>query len=242
MRDLTVVTGYFSLGKSKHSTSEYESWIRRFCRLDVNLVVFCSQAQVHWFKPHRQAHNTRIIPCELDQLDVSHGAWRQMWHTTLALDPEKSLHGTNLYAVWAAKQELVRKAIDLNFFDTTYYAWMDAGLFRHERMMDLVARPFSHLHRAVQPGRMLALQVVRISDSLVQAFLDRKKGPIEHVHCDAIGGGVLVGDSAAWTDFGKAYLDTCLEMHASNQFVGKDQSVFLAMQIYRKTKTPMRLL
>lgn len=240
--DTTLVTGFFPLSKSKHSIDRYREWIRRFCQIDMPLVVYVPGSHADWFRSFRDPAKTRIIETELDALNVAQPKWRAMWSETWARDPEKSIHGPELYSVWAAKQELVAQTIKLNPFGSNLFVWMDAGMLRNDAMLGMLRRPFCKLKQTVAPGRMLFLEVARIPEPLVDVFLHRPGDPIERHYGDALGGGVIAGDHKAWEDFSRAYQQCCQEMHASHIFVGKDQSVFLAMLLHRKTTQPYRLV
>jgi uncharacterized hydantoinase/oxoprolinase family protein len=115
-KDVTVVTAFFPLAKSKHSVEKYKEWIESFCKGQFQCVVYTTGEYVDFFRSRRDFRDTRVIETRLEELEVWNQVWQTMWQNTHAVDSEKEYHSPELYAVWAAKQELVARTIGENPF------------------------------------------------------------------------------------------------------------------------------
>ena len=112
----------------------------------------------------------------------------EKWNRWHELDPERNIHSPDLYAMWAAKQEIVTAAIAMQHADC--YIWCDAGSFRCTRNGS-----FQYTHRYTLPGKITCLRIN-----------------------DTIGGGVLAGDKKAWRLFSTHYLtELDRNLHGSDQ-------------------------
>jgi hypothetical protein len=123
--------------------------------------------------------------------------WKSKWEEFYKIDPEKHFHSPELYSIWGAKQEFVSESIKLQ--DAKCYVWCDVGCFRFKR-----PGSFKNTLNFIQPGKITCLDTIMLY-------------PIVPL----IGGGVLAGDSNAWSIFSKNYLE---ELEKNLQ--GKDQVIY----------------
>jgi uncharacterized membrane protein len=141
---VTVVSGYFPLAKSRHTVEKYRRWISFFCQVDMQCIVYTSAPDI--FAPLESRANAKVVRVELSSLQVASPEWMRMWRKTHDVNREKHIHSPELYAVWAAKQELVMKAIEWNPFSSDYFVWMDAGIVRNDDIKGLLGQqPFSRV-------------------------------------------------------------------------------------------------
>ena len=55
------------------------------------------------------------------------------WAHQESLDPEQGIgHNRDLYIIWNEKTNFVKIAADQNFFNSSYFLWLDIGAVRHE--------------------------------------------------------------------------------------------------------------
>ena len=234
----TVVTAYYPLKKSKHSLTEYQHWIQNFCKFNCNLVVFTDAATAAQIKGWRGPNPTHFEIRAFDSFKMSSPSQMEFWNRQYEKDPEKAIHSPELYAIWAMKQECVRIVTDTNPFSSRWFVWCDIGIQRHAFLDAFYSRFPMKCEELCAPGRISALEVYPINPSLVELWSSRR--PLQSPpHKDAIGGGCLAGDKAAWNSFGLAYEQMLTTFDKRGWFAGKDQHICLTMLI--ELTAPIRL-
>jgi hypothetical protein len=239
--DVTVVTAYYPLGKAKHSGAAYMQWIQNFCRIPCSLVVFTDEETAGAIRGCRAGSaNTVVVTRPFSSYRMTAPEMMAIWQRNHAIDPERKIHSPELYAAWAIKQEVVRYAIDMNPFQSDWFVWCDIGIQRQPALERFYTAFPSKVPNMCPPGRMSFLEVSPIPDTFARAWARKAPCP-QPVPPTMLGGGCIVGDRAAWADFGVAYEAMVLAMDGRGEFVGKDQIVFFRMLIDRKTAKPYRL-
>jgi hypothetical protein len=191
-----IVTAYYPLKKSKYSEGVYNGWLSEFfyC-VTCPVIFFCPPELVDTLKSKSNS-NVTFVARDFDSWDMMKEPQMSKWREWWKIDKEKNIHSPELYAIWAAKQEFVREAI--NLVKSDIYIWCDAGCFRTRR-----DGSFKNVEKYIQPSKITCLNVTSLT-----------KSPL-------IGGGVLAGDKNAWANFSKLYLD-----ELSRNIHGKDQVIF----------------
>ena len=161
------------------------------------------------------------------------------WAKQHELDPEKNIHSPELYAVWALKQECVRNAIAMNSFQSKQFVWCDMGIQRYSALQDFYSTFPNEVGRMCPEGRLSFLEVVPIPESYVSDWKESKP-MLYPVPNTTLGGGCIAGDAEAWQEFGEAYKDMLQEFAKRGWFAGKDQILYFAILMEKKTK-PFRL-
>jgi hypothetical protein len=133
----TLVTAYYRFS-SKHSGTEYDQWMRNlFANVHMPMVIFCEGSIGAWIGQIRAEAGlgrlTHIVPLPWNSLE-SHKHLAH-WKRDLSRDPQRSIHNTNLYVVWAEKMRFVERAIHSNPFGSEWFCWCDAGYFRNASEM-----------------------------------------------------------------------------------------------------------
>ena len=109
-----------------------------------------------------------------------------------------------VYWIWDEKAQFLKRAADLNPFDSTFFAWVDIGYYRTARYNG--KRMIRHLPSSLRAGQVLLLNV----SSLV------KGKPF-------VGGGFIGGDSQAIGRWNTSFYATLARAASRGLFVGKDQ-------------------
>ncbi len=215
---VTIVSAYYEF-PSKHSVDEYIRWTSNFASLACHRVLFCS---THCDR-FRSFSGSRlvIVPWELEQTDMA--MLEPMWKGQVELDPEKRIHRSHwLYTVWAQKAWFVKRAQELNPFNSTLFMWMDAGAFR-----DTVRLPFLVSWPRVDKAAELA-QGDRIVALTMQPF---PLNPPSFLVGDYIGGTSFLATEKGWDRFRDLYLRILALALYERKFVGKDQTILNNMYL-----------
>jgi hypothetical protein len=238
LAETTIVTAFYPLKKSKYGVGKYRAWIQNFCKIPAHMVIFTTETYMleiyQWRKEFLD--KTAVIVRPFDSFAMTCPAMMRFWEKQWTLDPEKEIHGPELYAVWAMKQELVRIAIHQNRFQSKWFVWCDIGIQRYSALQDFYMTFPSEVPRLCDPGRLAFLEIASIPDSYVANWSEGK--PMEYpLPKAALGGGCIAGDEAAWLEFGEAYKEMLKEFALRGWFAGKDQEIFFAILMEKKATT-----
>jgi glycosyltransferase involved in cell wall biosynthesis len=188
-----VVTAYYPLSKSKHSTAAYKTWYTNFFRaVTAPVICFCAPEMEAEFR-NLAGPNVRIVIREFGSFPMMSTVQMEKWRTWHLIDPERHIHSPELYAVWATKPDFVLEAMRL--YEVPNYVWCDIGCFREP------GRPgsFEYTPKYVRPGKMTCLGIG-----------------------NTIGGGVLAGDRNAWRIFADQYsTEVAANLHGKDQDIFK---------------------
>jgi hypothetical protein len=236
----TLVTCYYPL-RSKYPSAQYIQWARTFLQLDASIVLFTEPALAPLFRSLKTEAKEKLCIVELpfDELDAW-TLWKDQWIQQHELDPEKRIHSPELYAIWAQKAFFVKKAVDLNPFNTDFFFWCDIGAFREGSLNSVVQTSFPN-SRFLPTDRILLSSVGPLwaDDSLRGP--DGIKG--DFLHVNRIVGGLWGGGAAGCVRWLAAYRSMLERYFSSNagasnagdsnagairRFAGKDQSVMLS--------------
>jgi len=178
---------------------------------------------------------TKVIARPFDSYAMTCAPMMSFWEKQYDLDPEKDIHNPELYAVWALKQEFVRIAVAANTFQSTWFVWCDIGIQRYSAMQPFYMTFPSEVGRLCPQGRLSFLEVSKIPETYVKDMEEEKPMmyPVPEV---TLGGGCIVGDAQAWSEFGEAYKDMLKEFAVRGWFAGKDQIVYFTILMERKAK------
>jgi hypothetical protein len=195
--DILLVTVYYPVKTGKHSTNDYYEWIKNFFACVTCPVIFFCDSRVRKTLPLAPP-NIRFVEREFESFKLMQEPWKSKWEMFHKIDHERNIHSPDLYAIWGAKQEFVSEAIKLQ--EAKCYVWCDVGCFRNKR-----PGSFKNTLKFIYSGKITCLDV----------------SVIPGVNQPLIGGGVLAGDSTAWSEFSKKYLE---ELEKNVQ--GKDQIIY----------------
>jgi glycosyltransferase involved in cell wall biosynthesis len=237
----TVVTAFYPLSGSKHSTSNYINWMQNICKIPCNLVVFTSVEIAPFIKEMRGKLHTQIIVRDFSSFKITSPEMQSFWKKQYTNDPEKKIHSPELYAVWAMKQECVMLAIENNYFSSDWFVWCDIGIQRESSTQQYYMNFPNQVAKLCEPGRISFLEVDRIPDNFVEDWkhsIVPFRWPAPNV---TLGGGCIAGDIEAWKDFSTAYVSMLAKFEERGWFAGKDQIVYFAMCMEKVTRKPFRL-
>ena len=129
----TLVTAYYNI-KSKYPHQVYLDYMENFLTFQDCMVIFTSPDMAETIREMRpSSYPTLIIPVELNQT-LSYGLLtEEQWAEEERKDPEQGIgHNRDLYVVWNEKTNFLKIASDNNFFQSSYFLWLDIGALRHK--------------------------------------------------------------------------------------------------------------
>jgi len=241
LADTTLISMFYVLDKSKYNTGKYRAWIQNFCKIPSAMVIFTTEEYAfeiyQWRKEFLELTQVCVRP--FDSFAMTCPSMMKFWNNQYSMDPEKDIHNPDLYAIWAMKQECVRVSINSNKFQSKWFVWCDIGIQRYSGLQPYYMSFPSDVERLCVPGRMTFLEISKIPDPYVLNWIEDK--PLEYPFPKVtLGGGCIVGDAQAWTDFAEAYKTMLMEFALRGWFAGKDSDVYFAVLMEKKT-VPYRL-
>jgi hypothetical protein len=139
--NITVLSIFYNLTQSKHSYIEYTKWVTNFATsISTPLVLICDYKSFPVLKNLRAGrptlyHVTKSIWYFMRLLESSRNKSYIEDYITYQyeIDPLKSYHNPNLYAIWNLKPYLMNYYSKKNPFKSKYFIYTDAGAWREKK-------------------------------------------------------------------------------------------------------------
>ena len=144
---ILLVSAFFPLAKSKHSTEDYAGWLKKYLTKVTTHIYFFAPPEIESMIRELRGDlpmtlNTSFSsPFDIPPLRDLRGRYEEMHE----LDLEKDIHSPELYAVWSSKTYFLGEGLrnsKANGFDFTWAFWNDAGSFRDDQ--EFTAWPNRH--------------------------------------------------------------------------------------------------
>jgi hypothetical protein len=236
----TIISAFYPLKSSRHSIGNYRAWIQNFCKIPSSMVIFTTEEYALEIYQWRREllDKTHLIVKAFDTFAMTCPSMMKFWEKQVSLDPKKER--SELYAIWALKQEMVRIVVNQNRFQSKWFVWCDIGIQRYSKLHEFYVSFPSDVSRLCVPGRMSFLEVDKIPQKILDDWDESK--PADYPFPDiAIGSGCIVGDADAWNEFGEVYKDMLKEFAMRGWFAGKETNVFFAILMEKKMSKPFRM-
>jgi hypothetical protein len=170
---VTLVTSLYDINRSNldgRTWDEYLEWFAKTLKLKSPMVIFVDKSLVKFVENHRQNLPTKIIEESINETPYYHLKERMDYiieseeYKSKISDPERIECRSSLYnIIQYSKFRWLEKAADENYFHSSYFLWVDAGLSRFFYDINL-NNPY--------PGENAEKALLEIGDSiLIQVFL-----------------------------------------------------------------------
>ena len=161
-----------------------------------------------WEQCKHCLERTRVISMHLEECAMAKNYTKEFWKHQHDIDPERRIHSMELYWIWNEKTNFLKRAIDLNPFDSDFFAWVDIGYFRTAEFTDLTM--LRHIPKKLKENQVLMLDVTRIVPIDMTAGVDIY-----------LGGGFIGGYITGLLRWSEMYYEVLHQNRHS--FIGKDQ-------------------
>lgn len=243
MSEITIVTGYFSI-PSKFSNREYWEWLKNFLSLNCHLIIFTDEENYSKISELRKPENTVIIKMKISDFVVYD--YLDYWKYCKEIDREE-YHTPELYMIWAEKTFFLKRAIDLNPFQSNYFFWSDIGCIRDKDMLKYIStfpnlKSFSDYDldkfflSSVEPFQTIDKIMTKDKISITHSNKGEKCCEV----IDRIQGGFLGGNIKSCLEWIDLYIKELALFITTKTFGGKDQYIF--NNIYLKNPKKFNLL
>lgn len=136
-----VITALFDIGRDKigdgRTIQDYLSWFEKTLSLNTTMTIFIDEQFLDFVSERRSPENTQIIVQKLEEIPFY--PWREKIEEIITSNNYKSKMSDTkriecinpLYnVIQYSKFGWIKRAIELNKFNSDYFMWMDAGCSR----------------------------------------------------------------------------------------------------------------
>ena len=158
------------------------------------------------------------------------------WAEQERKDPEQGIgHNRDLYTVWSEKTNFLKISADKNYFNSSYFLWLDIGAVRQQVGRGLASeascrifflQSFNHkrlVNRIPSDSGILLLSMERFTED--EKRLDHGKSLADFSKTVRLGGGTIGCDRTSLEAWYKAYYATMRSYLERDLFAGKDQNM-----------------
>ncbi|CAF4450899.1 unnamed protein product, partial [Rotaria sp. Silwood2] len=135
------------------------------------------------------------------------------------IDPERSYHTVELYAVWCAKSFMLNRSVELNPFRTKYFLYMDGGAFRSPSYRFQQWPHETSVEAIMSNDRLLLGMVAPIPRRFCSLKFKLVEGPIK---LNLIEGGFIGGSARAIHWWTSVFYEIVNYYRSKNFFIAKD--------------------
>lgn len=240
----TIVSAYYKLPKSKHSSEKYREWIGNFLgNVAGNLVFFTSAEEAPWIREARGSLPMFLIEMPFSHFPLQSHDWMEYWQKTMEEQDEfRHLHSPEQFVIWNCKTWLVMLAIEKNPFQSSKFVWCDAGCWRDVEIAKIVGPTWPNAEKI--PNTMLFLDIRDISwqRSSVESGIPWYSIDTRNAKENCIGGTIFAGSMEAWSEWSSLYYDTLHFYKSQGLFAGDDQFVMMSTDLRYKENKPVHYL
>lgn len=222
-KSATIVTAYYEFNKKKHPTSNYYKWMNNFLKLNSYMVIYTGD-----FESCQKINNmrkgfedkTKVIILNFNDLYCS--KFIDYWKKDFERDHER-YHDPSLYIIWNEKTAFMKRAKDLNPFNTQFYCWSDIGMVREEYYIPYISSfPSQKMLEITDKNKVYLLNL--------QAYTEEEKATVKDA-CEKFryknntGAGVIMCHKDKVDEWYDTYYNMLNRFFELDLFAGKDQSI-----------------
>jgi hypothetical protein len=216
MSSVTIVTCFYKV-KSKHPFEKYDKWITNFLKnINCNLVVFTSPNLINYILSNRKnfLNKTVVMYQIFDELEINQ-KYSDFWDIQEHLDPDKGCgRNRNCYILWNSKLWFMKKAIELNPFNSDKFVWTDIGCLRDN---NIIKRVINYpIYEKISTGKIDITLLQEIKDQTQEYFFNE-------IH---FSGAMFGSDKETIMKFHDMFYEKLDKFIKEGKFIGCDQQTF----------------
>jgi len=231
MPNATIVTAYFILSKSKEDHGTYCSWMVNMLAIDNPMVIFCEHNSVSAISELRKSREekTRIVVTTFNEF-YSYRYYADFKNDEYNDSEIHIGHNAYLYMIWSEKSNFLKRAVEMDPFNTDYFLWVDIGCFRRKNT-DYIQWP--NIHEGVPLNKVLLLQVEPFQSDELEQATTKESLPLYQFN-NRIGGTIFGGGKEVLLQWHDKYYDMLEYFIKIRRFIGKDQSIMNSVYLLNR--------
>lgn len=231
MSDITIVSAFFSFKKNKYNSLDiYKFWGSNLLPfLNKNLVIFTDEDNYDFIislRPNELREKTRIIKMNIQDFYMMN--YIDYLKKDLERDHESSYHNLDLYMIWNEKLNFIKKAINLNFFNSSHYAWCDFGCVRNSKYPELYLKNFPNLAKITENK----IYLFKADCEFNQEDFNNPYDDKYRYWNGAICGSFFIGIKDLLLKMNYLFYNEIMKNFINqNKFIGKDQNLYICLYL-----------
>lgn len=225
----TIVTAYFQLEKSKKNHETYLEWMQNMLIIQSPMLIFCDKNSVKTIEEIRKDKATITKIIVIDFTEFYTYKYFNVFQYQYATKDHERYHNPYLYLVWSEKSHFLKRAVDMNYFSTDTFLWVDIGCFRRQNT------EFIHWPKTdkIPTDKILLLAVYPFTKE--EYCTERLEHLPDFQYSPGKIGGTMFGGSASsilkWHETFYQMLEYFITI---DRFIGKDQNIMSSVAIIHK--------
>jgi len=225
MNEGTIVTAYYELKNSKYSTDAYNEWIENFMQIPSYMIIFVENdfyaSKIYNLRTNYK-DKTKILILPFEKLKCYQ--YMDYWNKDYERDIEKEFHNQNLYILWNEKTAFMKKAKELNPFNTNYYCWCDIGMVREKEMLNYIKTfPSPKMLNIINDNSKVYLLNIDKFTDLEEKYINDACDAFKYTNRN--GSGVIVCHKDMVDTWYEIYYEMLNRFMEKDLFAGKDKSI-----------------
>lgn len=240
--NLTLVTGYWDLGKLESRPSDknkemYFKWADFLFKLDINLVFFVSKEDnmTIWRERRKYGHlaKTLIINRDFEELKLFY--LRDDFQKMLTKNPyhirEQKIMSANYAVIANSKLFLLEEVMKMNPFDTTHFGWIDFGIY-HVASYESIPEKVEDILKPL--GKKI--RILQLASILEKEIVDIKKFCMSRQY--KIAGGLFIGEQNHISELIQEFKKIFFELISQEVCTLEEEIIAVIMQTKRELFNP----
>ena len=165
-KQLTIVSALYDIGEKKRDFNLYYKWSENLFTLNTPIVFFVDPKIANKVKSLRPKEYDNItIFIEINVTDFY--SYKNYYNDIVDFKKRNpscymARFKPELYLIWSEKINFVKIAIKKNYFNSKYFAWVDAGYFRNKKKSEMPKyKNWPHLTKEYEGPRIKITNVIR---------------------------------------------------------------------------------
>jgi len=230
----TIVTAYFYLEKSKATHDIYIDRMKNMLIIDNPMVIFCEKNCIELITNLRKDKLNKTHIIEITYIEFYSYKYLQTFLQHYKKDHELIVgHNIFLYLIWNEKSHFLKKAIEINPFNSDYFLWVDIGCFR-KKNIDFINWPSPNRIKQIPKDKVLLLEVIPFTDNELKC-INKDYIPLFQF-TNRIGGTIFGGGKDILLKWHDLYYEMLEHFISIDRFIGKDQSIMNSVYLLNQKK------
>ena len=228
---ITVVSCFYHIDKSKFDISKYVYWMINFFKIKTNKIIFTDQKTFDYLFKQIKVDNLEFVIYDIEDFKVSQDYNLEQWWKHYIMDPEQSYHSIELYKIWNEKSNFIKKAIELDKFNSSYFYYCDIGCFRDNKVMNKYINwpSIEKVSNQKVGTKFTMLNVFPFTEEELDMKDEHDLFKFKEVN--RIGGGIIGGSKEICLEWHRLFYEMMDKYFDENKFAGKDQSIMASAYI-----------
>lgn len=228
----TIVTAYFFSKISKASHEIYVERMKNMLVIDNNMVIFCEKKYSELIRELRKDKLSKTYIIETHYKEFYSYKYINTFLEHYNKDHEKQVgHNIYLYMIWNEKPHFLKKAIEIDPFNTDYFLWVDIGCFR-KKNVDFIHWPNQIRINQIPKDKILLLEVYPFSEKELECK-EKENLPLFQF-TNRIGATIFGGGKEAIIKWHYLYYELLEYFIIIDRFIGKDQSIMNSLYLINR--------